>query len=225
MARGPGEVELGEPQLLRLAVVMRRLRADCPWDAEQTHRSLVKHLIEEAAEVVEVIEAGTHDLDIPDHDLREELGDLLMQIYFHAEIAATQDRFTIDEVARDVCDKLIRRHPWVFAGAEDPDDMMDTWEAAKQAEKQRRSALEGIPQTLDALSRAAKVVSRARHVHLPVPMAGEPITASETGAQILAIVQRAQASGVDPAQATRDALRVLEDQITNLEQSAQQGPA
>lgn len=205
------------PQLLRLAAIMSRLRVECPWDAEQTHRSLTKHLIEEAAEVVDAIEAGSHDGDIPDDDLREELGDLLLQIYFHAEIAATQGRFTIDDVAREICEKLVRRHPWVFAGADDPEDMMGTWEQAKQAEKQRASALEGIPSTLDTLARAAKVVSRTRHVHLDVPMADEPITAEQVGAEILAIVQRAQAHGIDADQATRDALRVLEAKVRTAE--------
>lgn len=205
------------PQLLRLAAIMSRLRVECPWDAEQTHRSLAKHLIEEAAEVVDAIEAGSHDGDIPDDDLREELGDLLLQIYFHAEIAATQGRFTIDDVAREICEKLVRRHPWVFAGADDPDDMMGTWEQAKQAEKQRTSALEGIPSSLDTLARAAKVVSRTRHVHLDVPMADDPITAEQVGAEILAIVQRAQAHGIDADQATRDALRVLEAQVRTAE--------
>lgn len=208
---------MDSPQLLRLAAIMSRLRVECPWDAEQTHRSLAKHLIEEAAEVVDAIEAGSHDGDIPDDDLREELGDLLLQIYFHAEIAATQGRFTIDDVAREICEKLVRRHPWVFAGADDPDDMMGTWEQAKQAEKQRTSALEGIPSSLDTLARAAKVVSRTRHVHLDVPMADDPITAEQVGAEILAIVQRAQAHGIDADQATRDALRVLEAQVRTAE--------
>ena len=204
-------------QLLRLVEIMARLRTDCPWDAEQTHRSLVKHLIEETAEVVDVIEAGGSDANIPDDDLREELGDLLLQIYFHAEIASTQDRFDIEDVAGGICDKLVRRHPWVFEGADDPADMMGTWEAAKRAEKQRRSALEGIAKSLPTLARADKVVSRTRHVRLDVPMADEPITAEQAGRQILAIVQRAQASGVDADQATRDALRALEDEIRRVE--------
>ena len=199
-------------QLLRLVEIMARLRTDCPWDAEQTHRSLVKHLIEETAEVVDAIEAGGSDRNILDDDLREELGDLLLQIYFHAEIASTQNRFGIEDVARDICDKLVRRHPWVFDGEDDPADMMGTWEAAKRAEKQRRSALEGIAKSLPTLARADKVVSRTRHVRLD-----EPITAEQAGRQILAIVQRAQASGVDADQATRDALRALEDEIRRVE--------
>ena len=104
-------------ELLRLSEVMQRLRAECPWDAQQSHRSLVKHLIEEAAEVTEAIEAEP----VSDADLCEELGDLLMQVYFHAEIARTEQRFDIEDVARGICDKLVARHPWVFDGAADPD--------------------------------------------------------------------------------------------------------
>lgn len=210
-----------QSQLLRLRSIMTRLRVDCPWDAEQTHRSLAKHLIEETAEVVDALESGLSDDDLDDADLCEELGDLLLQIFFHAEIARTQQRFGIEDVAREICDKLVRRHPWVFAGADDPEDMMGTWEAAKLAEKQRNSALEGIPDSLATLARAGKVVSRTRHVHLDVPMADEPITAAEVGSQILALVQRAQASDVDADQATRDALRVLEDQVREVEDRAQ----
>lgn len=200
-------------QLLRLAQVMATIRRDCPWDAEQTHRSLTKHLIEETAEVVDAIETGSGDDDINDADLREELGDLLMQVFFHAEIAAQAGRFDLADVARDISDKLERRHPWVFAGQDNPTDMMGTWEAAKQAEKRRSSALEGIPASLPSLARAAKVVSRTRHVHLDVEMADEPITAERLGAEILALVQRAQASGVDADQATRDALREFEERV------------
>lgn len=209
-------------QLLRLADIMARLRVECPWDAEQTHRSLAKHLIEETAEVVEAIEAGSTDTDIPDDDLREELGDLLLQIYFHAEIASSQHRFDIEDVARGICDKLVRRHPWVFDGADDPEDMMGTWEAAKQAEKQRASALDGIPETLSTLARAGKVVARTRHVHLDVPMADEPITAEQLGTEVLSLVQRAQASGIDPDQATRDALRVLERAVLTAEATSEE---
>lgn len=197
---------------------MHRIRRECPWDAEQTHRSLVKHLIEETAEVVDVIEAAPDDASIVDADLREELGDLLLQVFFHSEIAAQQGRFDLGDVAGDVCDKLERRHPWVFAGEDNPDDMMGTWEAAKRAEKQRQSALDGIPVSLPTLARAAKVVARARHVHLDVAMADEPITARQVGAQILQLVQRAQASGIDADQATRDALAALQSQIVAVEQ-------
>ncbi len=206
-------------QLARLAETMHRIRRDCPWDAEQTHRSLVKHLIEETAEVVEVIESDGQGA-IDDADLIEELGDVLLQVFFHSEIAAQQGRFNIADVAAGVSDKLERRHPWVFAGQDNPEDMMGAWEAAKQAEKQRESALDGIPEPLPTLARANKVVSRARHVHLPVPMADEPIDAQTVGEQILTLVQRAQASGIDADQATRDAVRNLEAAIRDAESRA-----
>ena len=196
-------------ELLRLAEVMRRLRAECPWDAQQTHRSLVKHLIEEAAEVTDAIETEP----VSDADLREELGDLLMQVYFHAEIARTQNRFDIEDIARGICDKLVARHPWVFGGEDDPDDLDGAWERAKQAEKQRSSVLEGVPDSLSALARTMKVVSRSRAMHLDVAMADDPISADEVGQQIIALVQRAQACGVAPDQAARGALRALEDQV------------
>lgn len=199
-------------ELARLGEVMARLRAECPWDREQTHASLVTHLIEETAEVVDAIEVGCDD------DLREELGDLLLQVYFHAEIARTEGRFDIEDVARGICDKLISRHPWVFAGADDPEDLAQAWEAAKQVEKQRHSVLAGIPDRLDTLARLAKVVSRARAAGLEVPMATEPITAEQVGEQILAIVWRAQASGVDADQATRQALRGFAEQISQASQ-------
>lgn len=206
------------PQLLRLVEVMARLRRECPWDAEQTHRSLIKHLIEETAEVVDAIEAEPGS----DADLREELGDLLMQIYFHAEIASQQGRFDIDEVAGGICDKLVRRHPWVFDAAAHPEDLAGTWEQAKQAEKQRTSVLQGVPDSLATLARAQKIVSRSQRLGVGFESDTEPITAAQVGTQILALVQRAQASGVDADQATRDALQALTEQIRAAEASAAQ---
>lgn len=194
------------PELERLVEVMTALRSGCPWDAQQTHRSLVTYLVEESAEVVEAIESGT------DEDLREELGDLLLQVVFHAEIAAREGRFDIEDVARGISDKLVARHPYVFGAGEVPDDLMGSWEARKRAEKKRTSALDGIP-PMNTLARATKVVSRSRSHHVPVELADEPITASEVGEQVLALVARAQASGVDADQAVRDAVRSLEEQV------------
>ena len=196
------------PQLQRLVEVMARLRRDCPWDAKQTHRSLIKHLIEETAEVVDAIET-----DGPDEDLREELGDLLMQVYFHAEIAAQQGRFDIDDVACGISENLVRRHPWVFADEDHPADLGSTWEQAKQAEKQRSSALDGVPESLATLARVQKVAARSQHLGVALQMADEPISAEQVGAEIIALVQRAQASGVDADQATRDALREFEGRV------------
>ena len=197
--------------LLDLVALMTRLRAECPWDAEQTHRSLAKHIIEETAEVIDAIEASD------DVDLREELGDVLLQVFFHAEIARTEGRFDIDDVARGITEKLIHRHPYIFASADVPDDMMDWWEALKREEKQRESVLEGIPDSLDTLARASKVVSRVSHVHLDLGLPTTPIAADEAGRQLLDLVARAQASDVDIDQAARDAVRAFEARVRGAE--------
>ena len=200
------------PELERLVSVMARLRQECPWDAQQTHRSLVQYLIEETAETVEAIELADQD------HLREELGDLLLQVIFHAEIASEQARgFTVEDVARGIADKLISRHPYVFATAEIPMDLHYTWEQRKAAEKGRTSALQGIPEQLSALARANKVIGKARSRRVEVVLPDEPTTAEEAGAQILTLAARAQASGIDPEQALRDAVRVLEAQVRHAE--------
>lgn len=195
----------------RLLAVMHRLRAECPWDAEQTHLTLVNYLVEETCEVVDAIEAGD------DTDLVEELGDLLLQVVFHSEIAAEQGRFSIEEVAGGIADKLVRRHPYVFTDDALPSDLDASWEQRKKAEKGRKSSLEGIPETLSAAARASKVISRARAADVPLDLPTDPITAEETGQEILALVSRARASGVDPEQATRRALRDLESHIRTTE--------
>jgi XTP/dITP diphosphohydrolase len=202
----------------KLTAVMARLRRDCPWDAQQTHRSLTRYLVEETGEVLDAIETGS------DTDLREELGDLLLQVVFHSEIARTENRFDIDQVATQVAQKLIDRHPYVFGDADIPEDQMASWEQAKMVAKHRKSALEGIPHSVNALARAVKVASRVRDLNVPVPMPDEPITAEETGAQILALVQRAQASGIDADQATRDALRAFESQVVAAETTSHVRP-
>lgn len=194
-------------ELRRLVAVMHALRTGCPWDAEQTHTSLLHYLVEETAEVVDAIETGTDD------DLREELGDLLLQIAFHSELASERDAFTIDDVARGISDKLVDRHPHVFAGQDAPDDLNAVWEQRKKAEKQRTSSLDGIPTSLPVLARANKVVSRARSHEVPLDLATEPLDEAQVGAELLAIVARAQAGGVDPEHALRTALRALEASI------------
>ena len=200
------------PELERLVSVMARLRQECPWDAQQTHRSLVQYLIEETAETVEAIEVGEQD------HLREELGDLLLQVIFHAEIASEQERgFTVEDVARGIADKLISRHPYVFATAEIPIDLHYTWEQRKAAEKGRTSTLQGIPEQLSALARANKVISKVRSRRVEVELPDEPTTAEEAGAQILTLAARAQACGIDPEQALRDAVRDLEAQVRHAE--------
>ena len=194
-------------ELRRLVAVMHALRTGCPWDAEQTHTSLLHYLVEETAEVVDAIETGT------DVDLREELGDLLLQIAFHSELASERDAFTIDDVARGISDKLVDRHPHVFAGEDAPDDLNAVWEQRKKAEKQRTSSLDGIPTSLPVLARANKVVSRARSHGVPLDLATDPLDEDQVGAELLAIVARAHAGGVDPEHALRVALRALESSI------------
>ncbi|QGF25185.1 MazG family protein [Raineyella fluvialis] len=201
------------------------LRQDCPWDAEQTHRSLVQYLVEETMETVEAIESGE-----PAH-LREELGDLLLQVVFHATIAAEPGGggFDIDDIARGVADKLVARHPYVFAAEDVPEDLDATWEQRKRRLKGRTSTLEGIPQQLSAMHRASKVIGRAASHDVDLAGQGvdlptDEITAEEVGRTVLGLVSRARASGVDPEQATRDALRRLEAAVVRAESAPGQGP-
>lgn len=147
-----------------LMELMRRLRAPggCPWDAEQTHESLKRYLLEETYEVMEAIDAASTPM------LREELGDLLLQVVFHAAIAEERGEFTIDEVIDTLNDKLVRRHPHVFADlkVKDIDQLMENWERIKAAEKgtARKSALSGVPSHLPALLRAQKISEKAARV-------------------------------------------------------------
>jgi XTP/dITP diphosphohydrolase len=194
----------------RLAGVMTALRAGCPWDAEQDHRSLVPYLIEETAEAVEAIEAGD------DAAMREELGDLLLQVVFHAELGRERAAFTLADLADAVADKLIARHPYVFADADVPADPMVSWERRKKIEKARASAVDGIPEPLSTLARAGKAVARIRHhgvpIDLPAPPAGRP-AADAVGEALLGLVAVAQAAGVDADQALRAAVRRLEERV------------
>lgn len=183
---------------------MHTLRRQCPWDAEQTHESLIPYLIEETLEVVEAVEDGT------DAALVEELGDLLLQVAFHAEIAAQQGRFDIDDVARGITEKLIARHPHVFASEPVPDDLLSTWEQRKRAEKGRTSALDGIPGRMSALTRAAKVIARSEAHGIDVPRTAG---GDDLGERILALVAEAHGRGVDAEQATRAAVRDLEARV------------
>jgi XTP/dITP diphosphohydrolase len=203
------------PELERLVAVMSRLRHACPWDAEQTHRSLVQYLIEETAETVEAIES-----DDPAH-LREELGDLLLQVVFHAQIAAEgEPGFTIEDVARGIADKLVARHPYVFATAEVPSDLLYTWEQRKAVEKGRTSVLQGIPEQLSSLARAHKIISRARSSRVDLDLPDGPVAADQVGGEMLGLVARAQAHGIDPDQALRDVVRQLEQRVRGAEATA-----
>ncbi len=198
---------------VELVAVMDRLRAECPWDREQTHRSLARYLLEESYESLEAIESGD-----PDH-LREELGDLLLQVCFHARIASedTDRGFDVDDVARGIAEKLVYRHPHVFAGLEvaDAAEVDRNWETLKAAEKKRDSPLEGIPTALPALAYADKVLGRlTRAGLLATPTAGpDSDPASEPGPdlgeRLLALVAEARVSGLYAEQELRDAVRRL----------------
>lgn len=217
-----------------LVATMARLRAPggCPWDAQQTHRSLVTHLLEEAHELVEAIEAqdpdgqGAHPhAPADDAHLVEELGDVLLQVVFHAEIARAEGRFDLDDVARRLDEKLRSRHPHVFGDVEvsGADEVVANWDALKRAEKaERTSALDGIPASLPALALAAKTMSRARRAGLALPAEPETTAADEAelGRELLALVRGADARGLDAERALRAATRALADDLRGQERTA-----
>ena len=157
--------------------------------------------------MVDAVEAGSDD------ELVEELGDVLLQVYFHARIAQDEGRFTLDDVARGISDKLVRRHPHVFGDEDVPADMWQSWEERKREEKGRTSALDGIAESLSVIGRTHKVVSRSRSHGVAVDLPDEPISETDVGEQIVALVARAQASGIDADAAARQALRVLEARV------------
>jgi XTP/dITP diphosphohydrolase len=191
--------------LLELVEVMARLRRECAWKAGQTHKSLARYLLEETYETLEAIEVGD------DAHLREELGDLLLQILFHAVIAEEQGRFDIDDVAADLVVKLRRRNPHVFdpggsAGstAATAEAINEQWERIKAEEKQRSGLMDGVPEELPALLRAVKALDRLERAGRVVPV--DP-GAADLGDRLLAIAAEARAEGIDPEQALRAAVR------------------
>ena len=205
-----GSFDVPGARLLDVVAVMDRLRSPggCPWDAKQTHASLVPYLLEEAHEAIEAIESGD-----PTH-MQEELGDLLLQIAFQARVAEEHatEPFDIDDVAGGLVDKLVRRHPHVFAEVEaDTADAVEAnWEAIKAAEKQHRThPLEGVPSSLPALSRAEKYVSRL-HRNGRDDLVDAAVATGGLGAELLDLVRRARAEGVDAEAALRETLRQLE---------------
>jgi len=157
-------------QLTRLRAIMHRLRAPggCSWDAKQTHESLVSNMIEEAYEAVDAIQRADHE------HLKEELGDVLLQVVFHSELAEEGGRFNLDDVARGISEKLVRRHPHVFGEtvAGDPDAVLKQWDAIKRAEKGEaddQPYLHGVGKGLPALPRAAKLQKKAAKVGFDWP--------------------------------------------------------
>ena len=204
-----------------------RLRRECPWDRRQTHHSLARHLIEEAYETVAALEAlppeaPAGEPDYPGYvEAEEELGDLLLQVVFHATLAAEAGVFGVEEVAEGIRRKLVRRHPHVFGEveAETAEAVLANWEQIKRAEKGRESLLDGVPEALPALSRAHALQARAATVGFDWPdlagvvakvreeleevLAAGARTADEVGDLLFAVVNLARHLGVDPEQALR----------------------
>ena len=211
-----------------LVTTVARLRAPggCPWDAEQTHESLVQYLTEETHELIEAIESGSRD------DLLEELGDVLYQVVFHAAIAAETpgEGFDIQDVAAGMTRKMVGRHPHVFGdgGEQSLDEVVAGWDDVKAAEKPHRtSVLDGIPQGMPALALADKVIGKAQKIGLleTDPPALLPIDSeAELGPILLAIVSAAKAQGLDSERALRTALRDLQDEIRAAEQESGDDP-
>lgn len=222
----------------QIMTIMRRLRAPggCPWDAEQTHESLKRYLLEESYEVLEAIDNG------PDELLKEELGDLLLQPVFHAAIAEERGAFTMDDVLTTLADKLIRRHPHVFGDQEikDSEAQIANWEKIKKAEKgdERRSALSGIPPHLPALMKAQKITEKASRVgfdweHVDQVMAKvleelhEFEEAMEQGRQdrmeaelgdlLFAIVNLGRFLSLDPEEALRKTIARFQNRFSHIE--------
>jgi tetrapyrrole methylase family protein/MazG family protein/ATP diphosphatase len=236
----PGPPAIPEPQdgrtLPRLTEVMQRLLAPggCPWDREQTLQSLRPFVIEEAHEVVDAIDSGSPPA------LREELGDLLMQIVFQSELARAQSWFGLDDVVTAVVEKLVRRHPHVFGDTQvsGTEEVLANWEKLKAEEKKGRGLLDGLPRSLPALLRAVRVGEKAARVGYDWPdlsgvrakvdeelgeldaalLGGDPIRAEqELGDVLFALASLARKRGLDPEAALRGTL----DRFTNRVQAAE----
>ncbi|MER6633383.1 nucleoside triphosphate pyrophosphohydrolase [Streptomyces sp. NPDC000987] len=213
----PASYDLPGARLLDLVQVMDRIRAECPWSSRQTHKGLAKYGIEEAYELVEAIEDGDRD------ELREELGDVLLQVVFHARIAEEDPDapFSIDDVAAGIVTKLIHRHPHVFGDetATTPEEVKEHWLRTKAVEKRRISLTDGVPLGQPGLALASKLASRVRTAGLRVP----PPDGEGIGYDLLAMAVRAEAEGVDPEAALRGAARAYRDAIRAAEGTPAEG--
>lgn len=220
------------PKLDELIAVLAQLRAPggCAWDADQTHESLVRYLVEECYELIDAIESGDRDAMI------EELGDVLYQVIFHSDLAAHTpgEEFTIEDVAAHMTAKMVTRHPHVFGDAaakeamniQSAEDVVAVWDELKATEKPHRSSvLDGIPQGMPALALADKLAGRAEKVGVPIPDAAAPTSAApateaELGAHLLSVVAAARTAGLDPERALRTTLRELQHGIRDAEGSS-----
>jgi len=221
--------------LLDLVAVMARLRGPggCPWDAEQTHRTLAKHLLDETYELLEAIDTGT------DQDIAEELGDLLLQVVFHAQMGADAQTFDVDDVASALIEKLVRRHPHVFGNVEvsGAREVVKNWDVIKQHEKEGASAVEGVTETLPALAYAQKLQRRAgsagfdwsgvdgalakvREEAEELVRAREQEREDELGDLLFAIVALGRHLNLDAEAALRRSARRFRDRFQAVEQAA-----
>jgi XTP/dITP diphosphohydrolase len=218
---------LAHPELDQLIAVLEQLRAPggCAWDAEQTHESLVRYLVEETYELIDAIESGNRE------ELIEELGDVLYQVIFHSDIAAHTpgEGFTLEDVAAHMTAKMVGRHPHVYGElaatlADDTAaDVNVRWDEIKKIEKPTRtSVLDGVPQGMPALALADKLLGKADKLGMPAPLAVDvgadgAETEDVLGDQLLAIVAAARARGLDPERALRASIRTLQDDMRTAE--------
>jgi XTP/dITP diphosphohydrolase len=197
---------------------MDKLRSPggCPWDAEQDHESLLKYLLEESYEFIEAVENKDRT------SMQEELGDLLLQVYFHSRIAEedADNPFNVEDVAKTVTDKLIRRHPHVFGGTkvESSSEVLENWEAQKAAEKGRTSIIDGVPLAQPALPLAAKVLYRMNKLNFELEVdkpteISEQLNQDQFGDLLLGIIAQAVDLGIDPEAALRTATKSLISKI------------
>jgi len=225
-----GAADLPGARLLDLVATMAILRAECPWDAKQTHESLAPHLLEEPYEALEALESGDQ------RALREELGDVLLQVVFHAQVASERDDgtgYTVDDIADGIVAKLVRRHPHVFAdvAVSGADEVTQNWDAIKKAERAEKaapgdaaaSALDGVPFGQPALALAAQLQRRAARAAIPPELAqagpdgGDPAT--ELGDRLFGLVAAARAEGLDPETELRAAARSYTERVRAWEQA------
>ena len=209
-------------QLEALREVMNQLRSPggCPWDAEQSHESLLKYLLEESYEFIEAVEENDRAA------MREELGDVLLQVFFHARMAEEHptDPFSVEDVAKTVAEKLVRRHPHVFSDTKvsGSAEVLENWEAQKAAEKGRTSATEGVPLGQPALALATKLIYRAQKyghqiaIEHPLKLSAGT-TEKELGQVLLGILDQALALDIDPEAALRSAIKGYIEQIKKYE--------
>jgi len=230
----PGSYDLPGARLLDLVATMDTLRVNCPWDARQTHETLAPHLIEESYEALEALEDGDQAA------LREELGDVLLQVAFHARVAAERTDgtgYTIDDVADAIVAKLVRRHPHVFGTVEvsGADEVKQNWDAIKAAERASArgtpgSSLDGVPFGQPALALAAQLQRRAERSGVPAELIAAPAPddgaapapgdeAAALGEQLFQLVEQARAAGLDPELELRAAARRYRDRVHAWEQS------